>query len=51
MQDPTVAKRLSEIGADVPSAEQRTPEALAKLVSAEVDKWVPLIQAAGPVAQ
>src|ERR1035437_5919789 len=51
MQDPTVAKRLSEIGADVPSAEQRTPEALAKLVSAEVDKWVPLIQAAGTVAQ
>jgi tripartite-type tricarboxylate transporter receptor subunit TctC len=51
MQDPTVAKRLSEIGADVPSAEQRTPEALAKLVSAEVDKWVPLIQAAGTDAQ
>jgi len=51
MQDPTIAKRLGEIGADVPSPEQRSPEALRMLVNNEVDKWVPLIKAAGIVGQ
>jgi tripartite-type tricarboxylate transporter receptor subunit TctC len=48
MKDPAVAKRLDELGADVPApGEERSPQALAKLVSAEVAKWVPLIRAAG----
>src|SRR5262249_44032819 len=51
MQDPTIAKRLGEIGADIPSPEQRSPEALRMLVNNEVDKWVPLIKAAGIVGQ
>jgi tripartite-type tricarboxylate transporter receptor subunit TctC len=51
MQDPLIAKRLSEIGADIPPPEQRSPEALRQLVNAEVDKWVPLIKAAGIVGQ
>ena len=51
MQDPAVAKSLAEIGADVPSPEQRTPEALGHLVNTEIDKWVPLIKAAGTVAE
>ncbi len=51
MQDPAVAKRLSEIGADIPPPEQRSPQALGQLVSAEIDKWVPLIRAAGVTAQ
>jgi tripartite-type tricarboxylate transporter receptor subunit TctC len=51
LEDPAVAKRLTEIGADIPPPEQRTPEALGRLVSAEVDKWVPLIKAAGVAAQ
>ena len=51
MQDPDVAKRLAQIGADVPPPEQRTPQALGQLVSAEIDKWVPLIKAAGVNAQ
>jgi tripartite-type tricarboxylate transporter receptor subunit TctC len=51
MQDPTIAKRLGEIGADVPSPGQRSPEALRMLVNNEVDKWVPLIKAAGIVGQ
>ena len=51
MQDPVIAKRLSEIGADIPPPEQRSPEALRQLVNAEVDKWVPLIKAAGIVGQ
>ena len=51
MEDPAIAKRLAEIGADVPPPEQRSPQALGRLVSAEVDKWVPLIKAAGVTAE
>jgi tripartite-type tricarboxylate transporter receptor subunit TctC len=51
MQDPDVAKRLAQIGADIPPPEQRTPRELGQLVSAEIDKWVPLIKAAGVTAQ
>jgi tripartite-type tricarboxylate transporter receptor subunit TctC len=51
MQDPTITKRLGEIGADIPSPGQRSPEALRMLVNSEVDKWVPLIKAAGIVGQ
>jgi tripartite-type tricarboxylate transporter receptor subunit TctC len=51
MQDPVIAKRLGEIGADIPPADQRSPAALRQLVDAEVDKWVPLIKEAGIVGQ
>jgi tripartite-type tricarboxylate transporter receptor subunit TctC len=48
MKDPAVAKRLDELGADLPApGDERSPQALARLVSAEVAKWVPLIRAAG----
>jgi tripartite-type tricarboxylate transporter receptor subunit TctC len=48
MSEPVLAKRLAELGADLPPpGEQRTPESLGKLVAAEVAKWTPLIRAAG----
>jgi tripartite-type tricarboxylate transporter receptor subunit TctC len=47
MRDETIGKRLAELGADLPAPDDRTPQALGKLVRHEVDKWVPLIQAAG----
>jgi len=48
MNDTAVAKRLAELGADVPQpGEQRSPEALGKLVESEIAKWVPLIRNAG----
>jgi tripartite-type tricarboxylate transporter receptor subunit TctC len=50
MADPTIAKRLAEIGADIPPPAQRAPQALRQLVNAEIDKWVPLIKAAGVTA-
>jgi tripartite-type tricarboxylate transporter receptor subunit TctC len=50
MADPMIQKRLAEIGADIPGPTDRSPQALGKLVKAEVDKWVPLIKAAGVVA-
>jgi tripartite-type tricarboxylate transporter receptor subunit TctC len=51
MRDPVIAERLAEIGADIPVEQQRSPQALGRLVNAEVDKWVPLIKDAGVVAQ
>jgi tripartite-type tricarboxylate transporter receptor subunit TctC len=51
MRDETVAKRLADLGADLPAPDDRTPQALGKLVRDEVDKWVPLIQAAGAAGE
>jgi tripartite-type tricarboxylate transporter receptor subunit TctC len=51
MLDPLIARRLGEIGADIPPPTQRSPDALRHLVNSEVDKWVPLIKAAGVVGQ
>ena len=51
MQDATIQKRLAEIGADLPAPDQRSSEALGTLVRGEVDKWVPLIKAAGIAEQ
>jgi tripartite-type tricarboxylate transporter receptor subunit TctC len=49
MRDESVAKRLAELGAVLPADAERSPQALGKLVRDEIDKWVPLIQAAGVV--
>jgi tripartite-type tricarboxylate transporter receptor subunit TctC len=51
MHDETVAKRLAELGADLPAPAERTPQALGNLVRSEIDKWVPLIQAAGAAGE
>jgi tripartite-type tricarboxylate transporter receptor subunit TctC len=47
MHDPMVIERCKQIGADLPPADQRTPQYLGQLVSAEVDKWTPLIKESG----
>jgi tripartite-type tricarboxylate transporter receptor subunit TctC len=44
--DPTVAKRISDLGMTLPAPDQRTPQALASYHRAEVDKWWPIIKAA-----
>ena len=51
MRDEAVAKRLATLGADLPPPDKRTPRALGDLVHSEIDKWVPLIQAAGVSAE
>jgi tripartite-type tricarboxylate transporter receptor subunit TctC len=45
--DPGVRARLAEIGEDIPSPGERTPEALAAHHKAEIEKWWPIIKAAG----
>ena len=51
LADPNVKARFSELGLDVAPREQQTPEGLAKLQQAEIDKWWPIIKAAGIGAQ
>ena len=51
LEDPATAKRLAELGADIPPPEERSPQALGQLVASEVDKWVPLIRSSGMVVQ
>jgi tripartite-type tricarboxylate transporter receptor subunit TctC len=48
--DPLVVKRLSEFGAIPATQELATPEAFATFFRAEVDKWAPIIKAAGVYA-
>jgi len=44
--DETVRKRLIELGQDLPTLDQQTPEALGALQKAEVEKWWPIVKAA-----
>jgi len=46
IDDPTVRKRLSDLGQDFYAPEQQTPEALGAFQKAELKKWVPIIRAA-----
>jgi tripartite-type tricarboxylate transporter receptor subunit TctC len=51
LADPVVRKRLTELGADIPAREQQTPEALGAFQRAEIEKWWPIIKAAGIKAE
>jgi tripartite-type tricarboxylate transporter receptor subunit TctC len=46
LAEPMVQKRFTELGLDIPSRAQQTPEELAAFHKAEVEKWWPIIQAA-----
>jgi tripartite-type tricarboxylate transporter receptor subunit TctC len=47
LADPAVKARFTELGLDVASAQQQTPEGLAAFQKAEIDKWWPIIKASG----
>jgi tripartite-type tricarboxylate transporter receptor subunit TctC len=47
LADAAVRRRLSDLGQQIPSAEEQTPAALGALHRAEIEKWWPLIKAAG----
>jgi tripartite-type tricarboxylate transporter receptor subunit TctC len=45
LADPAVRARFSELGLDVASRQQQTPEGLATFHKAEIEKWWPIIRA------
>jgi tripartite-type tricarboxylate transporter receptor subunit TctC len=51
LADPALQKRFMELGLDVAPREQQTPEGLAAFQKAEIEKWWPIIKAAGIGAQ
>jgi tripartite-type tricarboxylate transporter receptor subunit TctC len=47
LADPAVRQRLADLGQEIPTPEQQTPEALRAHHKAEIDKWWPVIKGAG----
>ena len=51
LADPGTRARFTQLGLDVASREQQTPEGLAAFHKAEIEKWWPIIKAAGLTAE
>jgi tripartite-type tricarboxylate transporter receptor subunit TctC len=47
LADPAVKARFAQLGLDVAARDQQMPEGLAAFQNAEMDKWWPIIKAAG----
>jgi tripartite-type tricarboxylate transporter receptor subunit TctC len=50
LKDPLVKQRFNELGTDPVDPKRGTPEALRSHLKAEIDKWAPIIKAAGVYA-
>ncbi|HEY5900497.1 MAG TPA: tripartite tricarboxylate transporter substrate-binding protein [Burkholderiales bacterium] len=51
LADPAVRQRLADLGQEIPAPEQQSPAALAAHHKAEIEKWWPVIKAAGIKAE
>ena len=51
LADPRVRQRFADLGQQIPPRDQQTPEALHAFQKAEIDKWWPIIKAAGIKAE
>lgn len=47
LADPAIRSKLEELGAEIPSAELQTPAGLKTFIGAEIDRWSPILKAAG----
>ena len=50
LDDPTVIKRLNDLGGAVPKKSERTPASFEKLVKMEIQRWKPILQDVAPPA-
>ena len=50
LKDPTLIARFNDINTEPVAQEKATPEALAAMLASEVDRWAPMIKAAGQFA-
>jgi tripartite-type tricarboxylate transporter receptor subunit TctC len=51
MDDPAVRKRIADLGMELPPIAIKTPAAFAAFHKAEVEKWYPIVKAAGVKAE
>ncbi|MBV8393137.1 MAG: tripartite tricarboxylate transporter substrate binding protein BugD [Alphaproteobacteria bacterium] len=47
LADPATRAKLAKLGQEIPPVEQQTPQALAAYQKAEIEKWWPIVKAAG----
>jgi tripartite-type tricarboxylate transporter receptor subunit TctC len=47
LADPVVAKKLADLGQEIPPADQQNPAGLAAQLKAELERWTPIIKGAG----
>jgi tripartite-type tricarboxylate transporter receptor subunit TctC len=46
LDDPSVKKRLADLGGSIPAKQERTPASFTRLVQAEIARWSPILKAA-----
>jgi tripartite-type tricarboxylate transporter receptor subunit TctC len=51
LTDSSVRQRFADLGQEIPTRDEQTPQGLAAFHKAEIDKWWPLIRAAGLKAE
>jgi tripartite-type tricarboxylate transporter receptor subunit TctC len=51
LDDPSVRKRLADLGGSIPAKQERTPASFTRLVKAEIARWSPILKAASLTTQ